>query len=200
MLAVQPVSINSYPKKVSFQRNDRQVFEEDREFYEQQKREIENLLGDEKIPKKMRKFLNVANIITDGLISGCAVGCATAATATCGKNTFNKLKGNKILKNAAAGFKPIGEFAGKCFATSRHYAADFARKIFGQEKGQKIVEFAKDTLGKINKFFKKINPFETVDKYDKATAKAATGLGVGAGAASAYAKAVEKSEAESGEA
>jgi hypothetical protein len=200
MLAVQPVSINSYPKKVSFQRNDRQVFEEDREFYEQQKREIENLLGDEKIPKKMRKFLNVANIITDGLISGCAVGCATAATATCGKNTFNKLKGNKILKNAATGFKPMGEYASNGFAVLKHYAADFTRKIFGKENGQKIVDFAKKALDKINKFFNKINPFANVEKYDKATAKAATGLGVGAGVASAYAKAVEKSEAESGEA
>lgn len=199
MLAVQPVSMNTYSKKVSFQKNDRQAFEEDREFYEQQKREIEDLLGDEKIPKKMRKFLNVANIITDGLISGCAVGCATAATATCGKNTFNKLRANKILQSAVAGFKPMGGCAENGIATLKHYAANFARKVFGKEKGQKIVDFAKSALDKINKFFKKINPFETVDKYDKAAAKTATGLGVGAGAASAYAKAVEKSEAESGE-
>lgn len=199
MLAVQPVSMNTYPRKVSFQRNEGQNFEEDREFYEQQKREIEDLLGDEKIPKKMRKFLNIANIITDGLISGCAVGCATAATAACGKNTFNKLKANKMLQSAVAGIKPMGEYAVKGFAALKHYAADFSRKILGQEKGQKIVDFAKQTIDKINKFFKKINPFETVDKYDKAAAKTATGLGVGAGAASAYAKAVEKSEQESGE-
>ena len=35
MLTVQPVSMSTYSQKVNFQRNDRQSFEDDREFFEQ---------------------------------------------------------------------------------------------------------------------------------------------------------------------
>ncbi len=199
MLTVQPVSMNTNFQKVSFQRNDRQAFEDDREFFEQQKREIENLIDDNRLPGGMKKFLKVANVVTDALIAGFTVACATIASATCGKNTFNKLAGNKMVKSAVEGFGPMGEYASKSFKTMKHYAADFVRKIFGKEKGQKIVNFAKNVIKTVEKFFKKLNPFKSEESFDKATTKTAAGLGVGAGAASAYAKAVEKSEQESGE-
>ena len=76
MLTVQSVSM-SQPQKVSFKQNERRAFEEERAFYEQQKEELEGLLSDQRLPKGMRKFLNVANIITDGLIAGFTVACAT---------------------------------------------------------------------------------------------------------------------------
>jgi len=199
MLAIQPVSMNTNPQKVSFQRSDRQSFEDDRDFFEQQKREIEGLIDDNRLPGGMRKFLKVANVVTDALIAGFTVACATIASATCGKNTFNKLVSNKMVKNTIAGFEPMGEYAGKGFGKLKHYSADLVRKLFGKEKGQTIIDYTKKTIKTAKDFFKKINPFETTDKFDKATAKVATGLGVGAGAASAYAKVVEKSEQESGE-
>lgn len=199
MLAIQPVSFNSYPQKVSFQRSEREVFEDDKAFYENQKREIENLLSDEKLPKGMKKFLNVANIVTDGLIAGFTVACATIASATCGKNTFSRLAKNNMVQSAVGGFKPFGEYAGKGFKTLTHQAANLVRKLFGKETGQKIVDHAKAIIKTIKKFFNKLNPFKSEETYDKAAAKTATGLGVGAGAASAYAKTVEKSENESGE-
>lgn len=199
MLAIQPVSMNSYPQKVSFQKNDRQSFEEDRAFYEQQKREIEGLIEDNRLPNGMRKFLKGANIITDALISGFTVACATIASATCGKNTYARLSKNKMVTSAINGFKPMEEYAGKGFKTVKHFAADMVRKLFGKEKGQKIVDFAKKAIKTVENFFKKLNPFKSEEVFDKATTKTATGLGVGAGAASAYAKSVEKAEAESGE-
>lgn len=199
MLAVQPVSMNAYPKKISFQKNERQAFEDDREFLEQQKRELEGLMDDNRLPGGMRKFLKVANMVTDALIAGFTVACATIASATCGKNTFNKLASNKMVQNTISGFKPMEELAGKGFKTVKHFAADMTRKLFGNEKGQKIVDFAKKSINVTKNFFIKLNPFKSEEIFDKATAKTATGLGVGAGAASAYAKAVEKSEQESGE-
>ena len=200
MLTVQPVSMNTNLQKVSFRRNDRQAFEDDREYFEQQKREIEGLIDDNRLPGGMKKFLKVANVVTDALIAGFTVACATIASATCGKNTFNKLAGNKMVKSAISGFGPMGECASKGIDSLKHYAADFARKIFGKEHGQKIVDTAKTIIKTVKDFFKKLNPFKSEEVFDKATAKTATGLGVGAGAASAYAKAVEKSEQESGEA
>lgn len=198
MLAVQPVSMNTNFQKVSFQRNERQAFEEDRDFLEQQKHEIEGLIEDDRLPSGMKKFLKVANVVTDALIAGFTVACATIASATCGKNTYNKFIKNKTVQNTIKAFKPMGESVRKNFGALKHYSADLARKLLGKEKGQKVVDFAKGAIDKTAKFLDKMNPFTTVDKFDKATAKTATGLGVGAGMASAYAKAVEKSEQESG--
>ncbi len=199
MLTVQPVSMNTYSQKVNFQRNDRQSFEDDREFFEQQKREIEGLIDDNRLPGGMKKFLKVANVVTDALIAGFTVACATIASATCGKNTFNKLAGNKMVQSTVSGFKPMEEYAGKGFKTLKHYAADAVRKLFGKDKGQKIVDFAKKSIKTVKEFLNKLNPFKSEEVFDKATARTATGLGVGSGVASAYAKAVEKSEQESGE-
>lgn len=199
MLSVQSVSMKSYTPKVSFKANNRESFEDDKAFFEEQKREIEGLLDDNRIPKKMKKFLNAANIVTDGLIAGFTVACATIASATCGKNTYARLAKNSMVQSAINGFKPMGEYAGNGFNKLKHYAADFVRKIFGKEKGQKIVNKAKSIILSVKEFFSKLNPFKNVETFDKTTTKAATGLGVGAGAASAYAKTVEKSEQESGE-
>lgn len=199
MLAVQQVSMNNYSPKLSFQRNDKQVFEDDKAFYEQQKREIEGLLSDERLPKKMKKFLNAANIITDGLIAGFTVACATIASATCGKNTLSRFKSNKLIQQSVAGFKPFEEYAGKGFKVLKHQAANLVRRLFGEEKGQKIVNVAKKVINLVKNFVNKLNPFKSEETFDKATTRTATGLGVGAGAASAYAKTVEKSEQESGE-
>ena len=194
MLTVQSVSMGQ-PQKVSFkQSNERRAYEEERAFYEQQKEELEGLLSDQRLPKGMRKFLNVANIITDGIIAGFTVACATIASATCGKNTYARLTKNKMVQSAVNGFAPMGEYISKGFKTAKHFAADMARKLFGAEKGQKIVDIAKSFIEKTKKFFDKINPFKTTEVFDKAAARTATGLGVGAGAASAYAKTVEKAE------
>lgn len=198
MLTVQPVSMNTNFQKVTFKSN-RQSFEDDRDFFEQQKREIEDLIDDNRLPGGMKKFLKAANVVTDALIAGFTVACATIASATCGKNTFNKLKANKIVQNTIDGFKPMGKYTDEGLSCLKHYSADLVRKIFGKEKGQKIVDNSKTILDKVKDFFVKLNPFETTDKFDKATAKVATGLGVGAGAASAYAKAVDRTEAEGGE-
>lgn len=200
MLAIQPVSMNSRSQKVSFQKSERESFEEDRAFYEQQKREIEGLLDDNRLPNGMKKFLKGANIVTDGLISGFTVACATIASATCGKNTYTKLSSNKFIKSTLEGFKPLGEYFTKGLNILKHSASKFVRKYLGEEKGQKIVDTAKKIIEKVSSFFKKLNPFKDTETFDKATAKTATGLGVGAGVASAYAKTVEKAEQESGEA
>lgn len=194
MLTVQSVSMNSYPQKVSFKQNERRAYEEERAFYEQQKEELEGLLSDQRIPKGMKKFLNVANIVTDGLIAGFTVACATIASATCGKNTYSRLAKNKMVQSAVNGFGPMGEYVMKGLKTAKHFAGDMVRKLFGQEKGQKIVDVAKSALDKVKKFFDKLNPFKSTETYDKAAARTATGLGVGAGAASAYAKVVENAE------
>ncbi len=194
MLAIQPVSMNTYPQKVSFQRHERADFEDDKEFFEQQKREIEGLIDDDRLPKGMKKFLKGANVITDGLISGFTVACATIASANCGKNTFTKIKSNKFFNTVLKGFEPIKQYAAKGIKLIKSYAGKIVRKLLGDEKGQKVVNFAKNTITKVEKFFNKLNPFESTDKFDKATAKTATGLGVGAGVASAYAKTVERSE------
>ena len=193
MLTVQSVSVSS-PQRVSFKQNERRSFEEERAFYEQQKEELEGLLSDHRLPKGMRKFLNVANIVTDGLIAGFTVACATIASATCGKNTYSRLAKNKMVQSTLNGFTPVAEYVSKGIKFVKHFAADMARKLFGQEKGQKIVDAAKSIIEKTKQFFDKINPFKTVETYDKAAAKTATGMGVGAGAASAYAKTVENSE------
>lgn len=193
MLTVQSVSM-SRPQGVSFKQGERRAYEEERAFYEQQKEELEGLLSDQRLPKGMRKFLNVANIITDGLIAGFTVACATIASATCGKNTYARLTKNKMVQSAVNGFTPMGEYISKGFKTAKHFAADMARKLFGAEKGQKIVDIAKSFIEKTKKFFDKINPFKTTEVFDKAATRTATGLGVGAGAASAYAKTVEKAE------
>ena len=194
MLTVQSVSMNSYPQKVSFKQNERRAYEEERAFYEQQKEELEGLLSDQRIPKGMKKFLNVANIVTDGLIAGFTVACATIASATCGKNTYSRLAKNKMVQSAVNGFGPMSEYVMKGLKTAKHFAGDMVRKLFGQEKGQKIVDVAKSALEKVKKFFDKLNPFKSTETYDKAAARTATGLGVGAGAASAYAKVVENAE------
>ncbi|MBP3846966.1 hypothetical protein J6I39_04375 [bacterium] len=194
MLTVQSVSMNSYPQKVSFKQNERRAYEEERAFYEQQKEELEGLLSDQRIPKGMKKFLNVANIVTDGLIAGFTVACATIASATCGKNTYSRLAKNNMVKGAVSSFGPIGEYAMKGLKAVKHFAGDMVRKLFGQEKGQKIVDGAKSAIDKVKNFFVKLNPFKSAEAYDKAAARTATGLGVGAGAASAYAKVVEKAE------
>jgi len=195
MLAIQPVSMNTYSQKVNFQRNNKKILEDDREFFEKQKQEIEELISDSKLPKGMKKFLNAANIVTDGLIAGFTVACATIASATCGKNTYGRLSKNKFVqKTVKYIIKPVGEYINKGFKLLKHQAANLVRKIFGQEKGQKIVDFAKAKIASARNLFNKLNPFETPDKFDKAAAKTATGLGIGAGTASAYAKAVEKSE------
>lgn len=199
MLAIQPVSFNKYPQKVSFKQSDREAFEDDKAFYENQKREIENLLSDEKLPKGMKKFLNAANVVTDGLIAGFTVACATIASATCGKNTFSRLAKNNMVQSAVGGFKPFGEYAGKGFKAFTNQAANMVRKLFGEKTGQRIVDTAKVIIKTVKEFFHKLNPFKSEETYDKAAARTATGLGVGAGAASAYAKTVEKSEKESGE-
>ncbi len=194
MLTVQSVSMNSYPQKVSFKQNERRAYEEERAFYEQQKEELEGLLSDQRIPKGMKKFLNVANIVTDGLIAGFTVACATIASATCGKNTYSRLAKNNMVKGAVSSFGSIGEYAMKGLKAVKHFAGDMVRKLFGQEKGQKIVDVAKSAIDKVKNFFVKLNPFKSAEAYDKAAARTATGLGVGAGAASAYAKVVEKAE------
>ena len=194
MLTVQSVSMNSYPQKVSFKQNERRAYEEERAFYEQQKEELEGLLSDQRIPKGMKKFLNVANIVTDGLIAGFTVACATIASATCGKNTYSRLAKNNMVKGAVSSFGPIGEYAMKGLKAVKHFAGDMVRKLFGQEKGQKIVDGAKSAIDKVKNFFVKLNPFKSAEAYDKAAARTATGLGVGAGAASAYAKVVDKAE------
>ena len=194
MLTVQSVSMNSYPQKVSFKQNERRAYEEERAFYEQQKEELEGLLSDQRIPKGMKKFLNVANIVTDGLIAGFTVACATIASATCGKNTYSRLAKNNMVKGAVSSFGPIGEYAMKGLKAVKHFAGDMVRKLFGQEKGQKIVDVAKSAIDKVKNFFVKLNPFKSAEAYDKAAARTATGLGVGAGAASAYAKVVDKAE------
>ncbi|MBO6257351.1 hypothetical protein J6N69_04890 [bacterium] len=194
MLTVQSVSMNSYPQKVSFKQNERRAYEEERAFYEQQKEELEGLLSDQRIPKGMKKFLNVANIVTDGLIAGFTVACATIASATCGKNTYARLAKNNMVKGAVSSFGSIGEYAMKGLKAVKHFAGDMVRKLFGQEKGQKIVDVAKSAIDKVKNFFVKLNPFKSAEAYDKAAARTATGLGVGAGAASAYAKVVEKAE------
>ena len=199
MLTVQPVSMNAYQQKVSFQRNDKQSFEEDRDFLEQQKREIEGLIDDNRLPSGMKKFLKAANVVTDALIAGFTVACATIASATCGKNTYARLAKNNVVQNTISGFKPMEDVAGKGLKILKHKAADLVRKLFGNEKGQKIVDTVKTVIKSVKNFFKKLNPFESTEKFDKATAKTATGLGIGAGAANAYAKAVERSEQEAGE-
>ena len=193
MLAIQPVSMNTYSQKVSF-KNKKKTFEDDRDFLEQQKREIEGLIDDKRLPGGMKKFLKAANVITDALIAGFTVACATIASATCGKNTFNKLSKNKTVQKTVNCFKPIGNYITKGFNILKHQAANLVRKVFGPEKGQKIVDFSKGIITKVKKFFNKINPFKSAESFDKATTNTATGLGIGAGAASAYAKSVEKSE------
>ena len=199
MLTVQPVSMNTYHQKVSFQRNERQSFEDDRDFLEQQKREIEGLIDDNRLPSGMRKFLKGANVITDALIAGFTVACATIASATCGKNTFNKLSKNKMVQSTISNFKPITKYLDDGAKALKHYAAGAIRKLFGKEQGQKIVDTSKIMIKNVKDFFGKLNPFKSEEVFDKAIAKTATGLGVGAGAASAYAKAVDTSEQESGE-
>ncbi len=193
MLTVQSVSM-SHPQKVSFRQNERRSFEEERAFYEQQKEELEGLLSDQRLPKGMRKFLSAANVVTDGLIAGFTVACATIASATCGKNTYSRLMKNKMVQSTINGFSPMGEYISKGLKIAKHFAADTVRKLFGKEKGQKIVDTAKSAIEKTKNFFDKINPFKTTETYDKVAARAAAGLGVGAGAASAYAKTVEKAE------
>ena len=194
MLAIQPVSLNTNPKKVSFQMNERKTFEDERDFFEQQKREIEDLIDDNRLPGGMKKFLKVANVVTDALIAGFTVACATIATATCGKNTYSKIANNKTVKNVINAFKPLGECVVKGFKSLKQYAGKLVRKLFGEEKGQAIIDSAKRYIKKVASFFKRNNPFKDEAAYDKAAAKTATGLGVGAGAASAYAKSVDNAE------
>lgn len=194
MLAIQPVSLNNCHQNVSFQQRKKKAFEDEKAFYEQQKQEIEGLLSDERLPKGMKKFLKAANIITDGLISGFTVACATIASAACGKNVYQKLSKNKIVQNIVKGVKPFAEYLSKGIKKLFQYAGKLVRKVFGQEKGQAVVDASKKIIEKTDKAFKNMNPFKNVETYDKAAAKTATGLGVGAGLASAYAKTVEKSE------
>lgn len=214
-MLVQPLSVaNSYPvRKVSFKANDDSLdLENERKFYEQQRKEIQGLIEDEHMPKAMKKFFKVAGIVTDGIVAGISVACATLAGASYGKKSYAKIASSKFMQNTMKTFEPLKNSAGKGAEKLEGYAAAGAdkffettfgkkvAKIYNQFKsskiGEKIVTFVKKVVEKTKNFFKNLNPFKNEAAYDKASQRAATILGTGSGAASAYSTAIKPEEGE----
>lgn len=217
MLAIQPVSVKGYSKPAFTQRYDRDdSLESDRSFFEDQKAEINGLLDDERLPGGMKKGLKVVSVITDGIIAGISVACATIAGSKWSKGAFTRIAKSQFSKNAAETIKPLKEFVSKESDTIEGLVAKGLKKFketkFGKKVvelyndfkatkfGAKVVKAAKKVAEKTKAFFKGMNIFKDEASYDKATKKTATVLGAGSGVASAYATAVKESELKEGEA
>ncbi len=205
---------NAYPvRKVSFKGNENKLnLEDERDFYEQQRKEIQGLIEDEHMPKFMKKFFKVAGVITDGIVAGISVACATLAGASYGKKSFAKVASSNFMKNTIKTFEPLKNGASKGAEKLEGYAAKGADKFFetgfgkkvselyhkfaSSNVGKKVVTFVKKVIEKTKEFITKLNPFKNEASYDKASQKVATILGTGSGAASAYSTAIKPEEGE----
>ena len=193
MLTIQPKVTSAYPQRISFKSN-----EEDASTFRKQaeelKQEMADVIPEEKMPKKIKSVFNWIDMIAGALISGGAVAWATIRTGSFGKTIHGKLSSNSIVKSALDSFKPIGEYAGKFVKFIEKQAGKLVRKLFGEEKGQKIVDWSKSIIKSTKDFFARINPFKSEETYNKAVSTTSTVLGAGAAGATLVADIASNAE------
>ena len=193
MLTIQPKVTSAYPQRISFKSNE----EEETTLGEQAKafrQEMADVIPEEKMPKKIKSVYNWIDMIMSAIIAGFSVACATIATGRFGKRVHGKLSSSKIAKRVLDSFKPIGEYAGKFIKFTEKQAGKLVRKLFGEEKGQKIVDKSKSIIKSTKDFFAKINPFKSEERFDESVSKASTVLGVTATGATLTADIVDNAE------
>lgn len=214
MLAIQPISLNSNPKNTSFKGvyDNKESYENEKRYFEEQRREFDGILNDSNIPEGMKKPFKLARIITNGVVDGLAVGWAVVA----GANSCKKVAGSKFVKNIGDAAKPIAQGFTKSFKNFSKLIKNSLKKLSNSKYGKKVVDafdglYNKFTTSKIGKTItesakkvssvvkedaRKIADFIKSVTYDRATKTTAGVLGGGSGIAGAYATAREENPVE----
>ena len=210
MLAIQPVSLNSTSKNVTFKNvyDSKDSYERERTYFEQQGRELDGIINDNNIPDSVKKPFKLARIVTNGVVDGLAVGWAVMT----GAKSCQKAVNSKMAKNMASAAKPIGEgfikamknfgeLIGKGFKklTDNKFGnkvANLYDKLANSKYGKVIVDFTKKSAQVVIDFVNTIVKAIKGVTIDKASKTSAGVLGGGSGLAGAYATAREENPVE----
>lgn len=203
MLTIQPNFTNNYSVKPAFKGWDKDTIAEERNFYERQRDELDDLISDDYVPDKIKKPFKFFRMAANAAISGLAVFGSAIAVASFFKKAAAKFVNNNATQKAGEKVvKPLGNkiasgikyVANKITAgleilkntnIGKKCAETFA-KFEKTEIGAKVVKIAKKVGKKIKDIAKKmVSPIKKMN-YDNATKATATVLGVGSGAAGGY--------------
>ena len=199
MLTIQPVSANSYnrPAKVNFKGWEDDI-DQGRQAIEDGQRALDGILGDDKVPQKLKKPVKFFKVLTNAALEGLAVFGSVMILA----DFFKKGKGSKVAGNFVEKMKPLAEKVAKGTKGVYEYVKAGAKKLaetnLGKKlvekfntfaatpKGKKVIEFAKKVFEKLCEVLDKAaKPFKNMDG-DKVTKTTAATLGIGSGLTGAY--------------
>lgn len=213
MLTIRPVSLNNL-KSPSFRSeiyDNKESYENERRYFEDTRKDLDEIINDDYIPEGMKKPFKFARIVTNGVVDGLAVGWAAMAGASSFKKAANsKFAKNvgKTIKDLGKAAKPIAEDAAKIkdsfgrksarafinFKNSKfgQKIADLYNKFVQTKFGKATVEFTKAAAKKVIEIAKKVVSTIKSFTYDKVSKTTAATLGTGSGIAGAYATAREE--------
>lgn len=216
MLTIQPnITHSSKVRALPFKGENKTVtperedafYQDKTQFYENQIKDLDKSLNDEKTPDAFKKIIKGFKIISEGLLEGWAVAWGASKGSRVVKSSVVKTiekEGSKVAQEVLTPFgshlKNIGaKFFGGIASGAKYVKnSKFAQTI--GEKFSKIVEkietnkvgkYIVDAFRKVGNFIsdKIITPLKGIkagEMYDKAAKATSTTLGVGAGAAGAY--------------
>ena len=202
MLAIQPISVsNSSTAKTvrpSFKGWDKESADAEKDFFEQQRQELDNLINDDNIPDKIKKPFKFFRVIANGAIEGLAVFGSVMMLAGLLKQT----KSSKVAEGLADTIKPMGKKVAQGAKSITKVVSDLIQKAAKTKQGEQVINTYKKYAGTmkakrklvvlrkyyrsakavLNKILKPVKNI-TADKITKGTA---AGLGIGSGLTGAY--------------
>ena len=173
MLTIQP-KVAQYPQRnISFRNSD--VYDEDfykekTKYYENQTKEFDELIGDQKTPNSFKKVLKGFKVVSEGLLEGWAVAWGASKGAKVIKSAFVKGASSKAAKNAQEIVGPAIEGAKKTGGKLLGVIGEWFEKIKASKFIQNISEqFSKLTEKLNNNKYGKyvVQGFEYVGKFFK---------------------------------
>ncbi|MBR1425573.1 hypothetical protein IJ579_08425 [bacterium] len=202
MLTIQPNFVTKTSMRPVFTANDSLLDEdyvnEQRDFFEQQRDNFDQIIEDDYVPGWVKKGAKVFRIISEGILEGWAVAWGATKSAKFVRSSSTKAVESGFYKGAKNILKPIKESFGK-FVSGKWKA--LMSTEFMLKRSNEINEFLeKNSVGKaINSFIQGIKGKygKLVEKtkditFDQVTNVTAGTLGVGSGAMGAYNSAISE--------